>query len=159
MAARYSCTVLVSVGTVPSVSTPCALIWVTAPLHPGPASETDNAGSVGNQSETACQTPHSACMHRPIRFPQWLQTIPPGLTAVWDNIPGIATPRLHACKTDWTIEACLQSLYVSLGRSYVASATSTNCSRKLWLVRIQAVEKISLLNYSVQTQSTVGHVA
>ena len=35
--------------TVPSVSTPCAAIWVTAPLHPGPASETDNAGAVGNQ--------------------------------------------------------------------------------------------------------------
>ena len=27
----------------------CAAIWVTAPLHPGPASETDNAGAVGNQ--------------------------------------------------------------------------------------------------------------
>ena len=59
VAARYSCTVLVSLGTVPSVSTPCAL----------GDSETHNAGSVGNQSQSACQMPHSACVRRPIRFP------------------------------------------------------------------------------------------
>ena len=28
-----------------------------------------NAGAVGNQAESACQTPHSVCVHRPIRFP------------------------------------------------------------------------------------------
>jgi len=50
VAARYSCTVLVSLGTVPGVSTPCAL----------GDSKTHNAGSVGNQSQSACQTPHSA---------------------------------------------------------------------------------------------------
>ena len=117
MAAHYSCTVLVSVGTVPSVSTPCAAIWVTAPLHPGPACETTTLGQSGiklNQHvkrRTLC-----ACIGLS-DFRQRLQTIPPGLSAVWDDIPGIATPRLHACKTDWTIEACLQSLYVSLGRS------------------------------------------
>ena len=59
VATHYSCTVLVSLGTVPSVSTPCAL----------GDSETHNAGSVGNQSQSACQTPHSACVRRPIRFP------------------------------------------------------------------------------------------
>jgi len=74
---------------------------------------------------------------------------------VRDDIPGVATPQLHACTTDRIIKACLQSLYVSLGRSYISSATSTNCNCKLWLFHIQAVEKISLLNYSVQTQSTV----
>ena len=72
MAARYSCTILVSIGTVPSVSTPRAAIWVTARLHQqrisGHASETANAGSVRNQAQSACQTPHSACMCRPIRL-------------------------------------------------------------------------------------------
>jgi len=56
----------VSVGTVPSVLTPCALIWVTAPLHhqrlSGPASETANTGSVGNQAQSACQTA-ALCVH------------------------------------------------------------------------------------------------
>ena len=58
MAASYSCrpTVLVSVGTVPSVSTPCAPIWVTAPQHQqrisGPTSETANAGSVHGLRDT-----------------------------------------------------------------------------------------------------------
>jgi len=67
-------------------------------------------------------------------YRQQLQTISPGLYSVWDDIPGVATPQLHACTTDWTIKACLQSLYVSLGRSDVASATSTNCNRKLQTV-------------------------
>jgi len=121
--------------------------WVTAPLHQqrisGPTSKTANAGSVGNQAQSACQMPHSACLGLS-DYRQQLQTIPPGLSAVWDDIPGIATPRLHACTTDWTIKACLQSVYVPLGRSYVASATSTNCNWKLWLVRIQAVKPTEL---------------
>ena len=32
-------------------------------------SDTHNAELVGNQSQSACQTPHSACVRRPIRFP------------------------------------------------------------------------------------------
>jgi len=71
MVAHYSFTVSVSVGTVPSVSTPCAATWMTAPLHQqrisGPTSETANAGSVGNQAQSAFQTPHS-CVRRPIRL-------------------------------------------------------------------------------------------
>ena len=152
MAAHYSCTVLVSVGTVPSVSTPCAAIWVTAPLHPGPACETTTLGQSGIKlNQHVKRRTLRACVglsdfNSDCRLYHWAWLLS-------------ETIYRHACKTDWTIKACLQSLYVSLGRSYVASATSTNCSRKLWLVRIQAVEKISLLNYSVQTQSTVGHVA
>jgi len=105
----------------------------------------------------SAQCVDSLCSY--LYFRQQLQTIPPGLSAVWDNTCGVATPRLHACTIDWTIKACLQSLHVSLGCSYVASATSTNCNWKLWLVHIQAVDKISLLNYSIQMQSTAGHVA
>ena len=66
-------TMPISVGTVPSVSTPCAPIWVTAPLHQqrlsGPTSETAKGGSVGNQAQSECQTPHSECVRRPIRLP------------------------------------------------------------------------------------------
>jgi len=46
----------VSVGTVPSVSTPCAPGWQHHQRLSGPASETANAGSVRNKAESVCQT-------------------------------------------------------------------------------------------------------
>ena len=63
MAAHYSCTVLVSVGT-----RHCAQCVDSLCSYLGD-SNTHNAGLVGNQSQSACQTPHSACVRRPIRFP------------------------------------------------------------------------------------------
>jgi len=63
MAARYSCTVLVSVGT-----RHCAQCVDSLCSYLGD-SDTHNAGLVGNQSQSACQTPHSVCVRRPIRFP------------------------------------------------------------------------------------------
>jgi len=99
MAARYSCMVLVSVGTVPSVLTPCAAIWVTEPLHPGPACETNNAGAVGNQSESACQTPHSACVRRPIRL----------LTASADYTAGPVCCLRQYTGHSHTLTACMQN--------------------------------------------------
>jgi len=99
MAVHYSCTVLVSVGTVPSVSTPCAATRVTAPLHPGPTSETDNGGSVGNQSQSACQTPHSACVRRSIRL----------LTATADYTTGPACYLRRYTGCSDTATACMHN--------------------------------------------------
>jgi len=145
MAARYSCMVLVSVGTVPSVSTPCAPIWVTAPLHQqrisGPASKTANAGSVGNQAQSSCQTPHSAFVRRPVRLPT--------ATADYTTAPVCCLRRYTGCSH--TPTACMHN-----GLNYQGLPAVPLCiSRAL----IQAVVKISLLNYSIQTQSTVVYVA
>ena len=132
MAARYSCTVLVSVGTVPSVSTPCAPIWVTARSTTLGQSGINFNQHVKRRTLRVCV----AAWAYQISDSDWLQTIPLGLFAVWDDIPGVATPRLHALhakriRTTEQLNNCLQSLNVSLGHSYVASATSTNCNRKL----------------------------
>jgi len=92
MAARYTCTVLVSVGT-----RHCAQCVYSMCSYLGDKGH--NAGSVGNQS----QTPHSACVRRPITFPTATDCRlyhRACLLSEWDDIPGVATPRLHACKTD-----------------------------------------------------------
>jgi len=92
--------------------------WVTAPLHQqrisGPTSKTANAGSVGNQAQSACQMPHSACMPRPIRLPTATADYTTGPVCYLRRYTGRShIPNcLHAQRIELSRPACSPSMYL-----------------------------------------------